>query len=174
VIEENLAVVVTHSVGQLRGGEPRRYGTERLAADNAALLVYWATEMVLGVRGQGRLAAGGAGSAARFIAALEPVITIRRERKLMAETVIDNPRERRFELPVGDALAVAYYENEGGRIVLTHTEVPQELSGRGIGSKLAKAVFEHLQARGARVVTRCEFMAGYAARHPEYAALLSE
>ena len=37
-------------------------------------------------------------------------------------------------MPVGEALAVAYYQNEDGRVVLTHTEVPRELSGRGIGS----------------------------------------
>jgi predicted GNAT family acetyltransferase len=50
--------------------------------------------------------------------------------------------------------------------------VPQELSGRGIGSKLARGVFEHLRRRGARVVTKCPFMAAYGARHPEYAAML--
>jgi predicted GNAT family acetyltransferase len=86
--------------------------------------------------------------------------------------VVDNPSEKRFEMAVGDALAVAYYKTEGGRTVLLHTEVPQALAGQGIGSKLARGVFETLRGRGARVVARCEFMAGYAARHPEYGAML--
>jgi uncharacterized protein len=90
----------------------------------------------------------------------------------MDAQVVDNPSEHRFEMPVGEALALAYYKDEGGRIVLTHTEVPQELSGRGIGSKLARGVFEHLRAKGSRVVARCPFMASYASRHPEYAAML--
>jgi predicted GNAT family acetyltransferase len=90
----------------------------------------------------------------------------------MDSEVVDNPSEHRFELPIGGALAVAYYHEAGGRIVLTHTEVPQELSSRGIGSKLARGVFEHLRRRGARVVTKCPFMAAYGARHPEYAAML--
>ena len=90
----------------------------------------------------------------------------------MDANIVDNPSEHRFELPIGDAVAVAYYEDEGGRIVLTHTEVPQELSGRGIGSQLAKGVFEHLKARGSRVVAKCPFMAGYASRHPEYASMI--
>ena len=90
----------------------------------------------------------------------------------MKTDVIDNPREHRFELPVGDALAVAYYKDEDGRIALLHTEVPQELSGRGIGSKLAHGVFEALRARGSRVVAKCPFMAAYAGRHPEYAGML--
>ena len=86
--------------------------------------------------------------------------------------VVDNPQESRFEMAVGDAVAFAEYAQEDDRVLLLHTEVPQELSGRGIGSKLAKGVFETLRGRDARVVAQCPFMAGYAARHPEYAALL--
>src|SRR3954463_7934657 len=53
---------------------------------------------------------------------------------------------RRFEMLVGDgALAVAYYKVEDGRVVLLHTEVPQELSGLGYGSRLAHGVFEALR-----------------------------
>ena len=86
--------------------------------------------------------------------------------------VVDNPSQHRFEMAVGDALAVAHYKTDGGRVVLLHTEVPAELAGQRIGSKLARGVFETLRRRGARVVAKCEFMAGYAARHPEYAAML--
>jgi predicted GNAT family acetyltransferase len=50
---------------------------------------------------------------------------------------------------LGDgALAVAYYKVEDGRIVLLHTEVPQELSGLGYGSRLAHGVFEALRRDG--------------------------
>jgi hypothetical protein len=55
--------------------------------------------------------------------------------------VIDRPDKSRFELPVEDEVAVAYYHLDGNRITLTHTEVPQHLSGQGIGSRLAKGVF---------------------------------
>lgn len=91
----------------------------------------------------------------------------------MSAGVIDNPAKHRFELAVGGAVAIAEYGIEDGRLVLIHTEVPPELSGQGIGSKLAQGVFEILKARGARVVTRCEFMAAYVARHPEYADLVA-
>ena len=75
-------------------------------------------------------------------------------------------------MAVGGAVAFAEYDREDGRILLLHTEVPQELSGQGIGSRLAKGVFETLRGRGVRVVAECPFMAGYAARHPDYAALI--
>ena len=86
--------------------------------------------------------------------------------------VIDRPDKSRFELPVEDEVAVAYYHLDGNRITLTHTEVPQHLSGQGIGSRLAKGVFEAVRASGRKVVAKCPFMAAYAGRHPEYAALL--
>jgi uncharacterized protein len=46
--------------------------------------------------------------------------------------VIDNPEQGRFEMAVGDDLAVSYYEVLDGRIVVLRTEVPQQLSGRAL------------------------------------------
>jgi hypothetical protein len=57
-----------------------------------------------------------------------------RERQKVESDIRDNPAMRRFEMPVGDgAIAVAYYKVEDGRVVLLHTEVPQELSGLAWG-----------------------------------------
>jgi predicted GNAT family acetyltransferase len=92
----------------------------------------------------------------------------------MESDVIDNAALRRFELPIGDHVAVAYYRLNDGKVVLLHTEVPRELSGRGWGSKLAHGVFESIRRSGRRVVAKCPFMASYARRHPQYAALVDE
>ena len=68
-------------------------------------------------------------------------------------------------MPLSDgALAVACYKVEDGRVVLLHTEVPQELSGLGYGSRLAHGVFEALRCDGKRVIVKCPFMSSYAAR----------
>jgi predicted GNAT family acetyltransferase len=88
------------------------------------------------------------------------------------DELVDNAAMHRFEMPVEDDLAVAYYQEQDGRVVLLHTEVPQRLSGQGVGSRLAHAVFETLKARGRRVIAKCPFMSGYAARHAEYLAML--
>lgn len=82
--------------------------------------------------------------------------------------VVERPDQNRFELAVGDELALAYYRLDGDSVVLTHTEVPQALSGQGVGSRLAKGVFEQIKASGRKVVPRCSFMAGWVSRHPEY------
>ncbi|HEY4075884.1 MAG TPA: GNAT family N-acetyltransferase [Rhizomicrobium sp.] len=88
----------------------------------------------------------------------------------MDSEVRDNIDQHRFELPIkGDAMALAYYTVEDGRVVLTHTEVPAEFSGQGIASRLARGIFELLRREGRKAVLKCPFMGEYFARHPEYA-----
>jgi len=87
--------------------------------------------------------------------------------------VVENAHLHRFELPLGeDALAAAYYRVDGNRLVLTHTEVPSEFAGRGIGTRLATEVFEQIRASGRKAVLRCPFMIHFAARHPDYADVI--
>ena len=90
----------------------------------------------------------------------------------MNDNVIDNPAQSRFELAIGDELALAYYRLEGQRIVLVHTEVPHALSGQGIGTRLARGVFENLRARNMRVIVKCPFTSVFATKHPEYASII--
>jgi len=86
--------------------------------------------------------------------------------------VRDNPTLHRFELDADGHTAVAYYRLEPGVITFTHTEVPPALSGRGVGSALARGALDNVRARGLKVVAKCEFIGGYIARHAEYANLL--
>lgn len=91
---------------------------------------------------------------------------------LGAVTVEDNEAARRFEARVDGQLAIAAYRRAGETIVFTHTEVPDALAGRGIGSRLAHTALEQARAQGLAVVPRCPFIASYIRRHPEYAALV--
>ena len=89
--------------------------------------------------------------------------------------VRDNPARSRFEMASGDAVASVEYRRAGdGRVALTHTEVPEALSGRGVGSKLVRGVLDALRAEGSKVVPRCGFVAAYVGRHPEYRDLLAD
>jgi uncharacterized protein len=85
----------------------------------------------------------------------------------MTDGIVDNPAQNRFEMPVDGELAAVYYRREGGNLVLIHTEVPQALSGRGIGSKLAQAVFDEIRKDGGKAVVKCPFLVKWASRHPE-------
>lgn len=89
--------------------------------------------------------------------------------------VEDNTAASRFEVESGGAVAFVEYERAGdGRIALLHTEVPDALSGQGVGSKLVRGTLDTLRGEGMKVVPRCEFVAAYIARHPEYRDLLAD
>lgn len=87
--------------------------------------------------------------------------------------VKDNPAQNRFELKAGDHLALAYYSLAPGIITFTHTEVPKELSGQGIGTRLAQGALEQVRARGLKVVAQCPFIAAFIRKNPEFAGLLA-
>ena len=82
--------------------------------------------------------------------------------------VVENPGQNRFELTLDGGTALVAYRRDGERLVLVHTEVPSEFAGQGVGSRLAKGVFELLRASGRKAVVRCEFLKGWIAKHPEY------
>ncbi len=88
--------------------------------------------------------------------------------------VKDNPAMGRFEMRSGDSTAFVEYRRAGDRIALLHTEVPEALSGQGVGSKLVRGALDAVRTEGLKVVPRCEFVAAYIARHPEYRDLLAD
>jgi predicted GNAT family acetyltransferase len=82
--------------------------------------------------------------------------------------VVEKPEQNRFELSLDGGTALVAYRRDGERLVLVHTEVPEQFAGQGVGSKLAKGVFELLRASRRKAVVRCEFLKGWIAKHPEY------
>ncbi len=90
----------------------------------------------------------------------------------MNDTVSDNPAQQRYELAVDGHVAASYYEIADGVITFTHTEVPPELGGKGIGSKLIKGALDQVRAAGLRVIAQCPFVKAHIEKHPEYADLL--
>jgi predicted GNAT family acetyltransferase len=86
--------------------------------------------------------------------------------------VRDNEALQRFELETDEGTAYITYSKAGGSVSLNHTDVPNALSGRGIGSALVKGALELIGARKQKIVPRCSFVAAYLERHPEYQALV--
>lgn len=94
-------------------------------------------------------------------------------------TVIDNPAEEQLEVRLADAEGVErlakleYHVSRaasGDRLVIIHTEVPDELEGHGIGGALVRAALERAMADDLVVVPRCPFARGWLERHPDDAA----
>jgi predicted GNAT family acetyltransferase len=85
-----------------------------------------------------------------------------------------NIAESRFEATVDGDLCVAGYRMVGGVLLMTHTEVPAALEGRGIAGQLVRAALAHAGANGLKVEPRCSYVRSYMRRHPETHALLPD
>ena len=90
-------------------------------------------------------------------------------------TVRDNAERKRFEIDLGGgAVAIAEYTLPEGIIMFTHTEVPPEHEGKGIGSALIRAGLAAARERGLKVIPICPFFAAYIRKHAEEQDLLDD
>ena len=86
--------------------------------------------------------------------------------------VRDNKAKSRFELDVEGAIAFANYRLAPSTVIITHTETPRPLRGRGIASELVRGALDLIRADGLKVVAGCGFVVDYLNKHPEFADLL--
>jgi predicted GNAT family acetyltransferase len=84
----------------------------------------------------------------------------------------NNESNSQFETTIDGHTAAVAYILEPGLITFTHTGVPEELGGRGIGGALAKHALEHARANNLEVVPSCSYIAGYIGKNPEYQDLV--
>jgi predicted GNAT family acetyltransferase len=88
-------------------------------------------------------------------------------------TVRDNPERHRFEIDLGDgSFAIAEYTLPAGKIMFTHTEVPEAHEGQGLGTKLIRFALDEARERGLKVIPICPFFAAYMQEHAEVQDLL--
>jgi len=87
-------------------------------------------------------------------------------------TVRDNKALSRFELDVEGGVAFANYRLTPSAVVITHTETPHALRGRGIASELVTGALAVIRADGRKVIGACGFVVDYLRKHPEYQDML--
>ena len=80
----------------------------------------------------------------------------------------NNTDEKQYEVNVEGHTARIEYIVAQNKVYLTHTEVPTELGGRGVGSALVKGVLADIEKQGQILVPLCPFVASYIKRHPEW------
>lgn len=87
--------------------------------------------------------------------------------------VTENQPEQRFEATIDNETAGTLdYLFDGDVMVTTHTVVPPDYEGRGVGSYLAAAALKRASEQGLKVRPECSFIANYIGKHPEFADLL--
>jgi uncharacterized protein len=88
------------------------------------------------------------------------------------DAVVNNPERKRYEVTVDGHIAATYYEKADGVITFVHTEVPPELGGKGIGSKLVRGALDQVCAEGLKVIAQCQFVKAFVEKHADYQDLL--
>lgn len=88
--------------------------------------------------------------------------------------VVQNEKKFRFEVVSGALTSKLEYRMGRDRIALIHTEVPDELSGQGIGSSLVKTALQYARDNELTVLPYCPFAAAYVERHPEWNDIVGE
>ena len=84
----------------------------------------------------------------------------------------NNRLSKQYEFHIDGLIPRIEYIRAKEKIFLTHTEVPAELEGRGIGSALIKAALEEIERQDLTLVPLCPFVAGYIKEHPKWKKLV--
>ena len=87
-------------------------------------------------------------------------------------TVVNNRERQEYEITADGETAFLEYRFQEGVLVLMHTEVPEKLAGRGIGTSLAAYAFRDAKEQAVPVKVYCPFVLAYLKRHPELAGQL--
>lgn len=84
--------------------------------------------------------------------------------------IVDDTAHHRLLLEGDGSEAELVYRQVGDRLVLVHTEVPEALSGQGIGSRLVRAAVDRARAGRLTLVPYCPFAARWLRAHPDEVA----
>lgn len=59
------------------------------------------------------------------------------------------------------------------QIIVSHTGVPEEMEGRGIGTALVRHAVMDARARGFTIIAHCSFVRAQARKHPEWSDVIA-
>ncbi|CAH1991872.1 unnamed protein product [Acanthoscelides obtectus] len=80
---------------------------------------------------------------------------------LINSSIINCSSKMMFKVPLdsSDNVATIRYEQiDENTFDLVHTDIPEELQGKGLGTILAERVFEHLANNNKKFKLTCEFL----------------
>ncbi|MDR2955026.1 MAG: N-acetyltransferase [Prevotella sp.] len=89
-------------------------------------------------------------------------------------TLYNNEELEQYEYHIGDFTPHISYRMKDGDIYLTHTRMPDQLQGKGIGKRLVEDVLNDISYRGIKLVPLCAFVASYIRKNPRWLILLKK
>jgi predicted GNAT family acetyltransferase len=87
--------------------------------------------------------------------------------------LLKNTAERRFEMMVDNYTAMITFEENAGAIKLLHTEVPEQLEGKGAATAIIEKTLDYIEKSNLKLVPLCPFVVAYIKRHPEWTRIMA-
>lgn len=82
--------------------------------------------------------------------------------------LINNEARHNFELTIDGARSFVDYKQRGNKVYLIHTEVPEELEGKGVAAALVEKTFIYLEQHDLKIIPLCTYVLTFLKRHPEW------
>jgi predicted GNAT family acetyltransferase len=98
----------------------------------------------------------------------------RRRETMEPQVQHDESARKYFLLEDSDEAQLLYVPAGEGIVELTHTYVPPEMRGKGLGERLVRFALEDIRRRGERFIPTCPFVAKYVESHPEWRDNMAE
>ena len=92
----------------------------------------------------------------------------------MAHTLIHNENECKYEYHIDGFCAYITYDDQDGKMHLTHTIVPEELAGKGLARTLLEDVLQEIKKADKKAVSVCSYIVKYEEKHPELKDLFTK
>jgi hypothetical protein len=90
----------------------------------------------------------------------------------MSINIEHNKQTHRFETHIDGHTGYLEYEKHGDRVLdFTHTIVPKQIGGRGVGSLLVKHGLDYAREHNNQVLLNCSYVDAYMNKHEGYQSL---
>lgn len=85
-----------------------------------------------------------------------------------------NKTDERFEIVFNGHAAFVEYEERDGKLVLTHTEAPEELRGTGAAGALLEKIFMWMEENETEIIPLCPYIIATLKRKTEWQKIVAE
>lgn len=86
--------------------------------------------------------------------------------------IIHDRENNRFTLDINGELAKVEYQLRNDKMYLTHSEVPYNVRGKGIGKVLVEKTFEKLTQENLKAVAVCSYVKAVAKRSEKWSSII--
>ena len=88
--------------------------------------------------------------------------------------LVNNEAKHNFEIVVEGHRAFIDYQKRGEVFLLVHTEVPQEIEGKGVAGALVEKTFKYLEENHFKMMPFCAYIQSYLKRYPDWDRLIAK